>query len=163
MGRRISRSIIANTSARRSVQNIALVDAGVIFALLNRRDSFHGAVSDLFIQGEQLGVTLLTTWPVIAEVCSMLPERVQSAALDWVESTQTDIVNIDAGLDFMRNVMIRYADLPCDFADASLLYAAQVTKVREVWTFDRDFYVYRLPDRSRFSVVPGGGGSPKTR
>jgi uncharacterized protein len=66
-----------------------------------------------------------------------------------------EIVSIDAGLAFMRERMTDYQDLPCDFADASLLYAAWRTKVREVWSIDTDFTVYRLPDRSRFKVVPG--------
>lgn len=55
----------------------------------------------------------------------------------------------------MREQMTNYADLPCDFADASLLYAAWSTKLRDVWTIDSDFTVYRLPDRSRFKVHPG--------
>ena len=36
--------------------------------------------------------------------------------------------------------------------------AAWRTKVREIWTIDSDFMVYRLPDRSRFRVIPGGRG-----
>jgi predicted nucleic acid-binding protein len=65
-----------------------------------------------------------------------------------------EIVSIDAGLEFMRQQMIDYGDLPCDFADASLLYAVWSTKIRDVWTIDSDFAVYRLPDRSRFKVSP---------
>lgn len=42
--------------------------------------------------------------------------------LDWIAETDTRIVSIDDGLDFMRAQMSDYADLPCDFADASLLY-----------------------------------------
>lgn len=56
----------------------------------------------------------------------------------------------------MRAQMNDYADLPCDFADASLVYAAVQTGVREIWTLDADFLVYRLPDRSCFKVIPGG-------
>lgn len=51
--------------------------------------------------------------------------------------------------------MAEYSDLPCDFADASLVYAASKAGVREIWTLDRDFLVFRLPDRSRFNLVPG--------
>ena len=54
----------------------------------------------------------------------------------------------------MRSRMADYADLPCDFADASLLYAAWRTKLREIWSVDSDFGVYRLPDRSGFIVYP---------
>ena len=78
--------------------------------------------------------------------------------LDWVADTDTRIVSIDDGLELMRGWMAKYADLPGDFADASLLYAAWRTEVREIWTVDRDFAVYRLPDRSRFTVIPGGRG-----
>lgn len=76
--------------------------------------------------------------------------------LDWVSDSGIGIVSIDEGVAFMRAQMSRYDDLPCDFAVASLLYAASVTGVRTIWTLDRDFLVYRLPDRSRFVVIPGG-------
>jgi hypothetical protein len=45
---------------------------------------------------------------------------------------------------------------PCDFTDATLVYAAVRTGAREIWTLDSDFLVYRLPDRTRFQVIPGG-------
>ena len=35
-------------------------------------------------------------------------------------------------------------------------HAAAKTGVREIWTLDSDFAVYRLPDRTRFKVIPGG-------
>jgi hypothetical protein len=28
--------------------------------------------------------------------------------------------------------------------------------VRDIWTLDRDFLVFRLPDGSRFTLIPGG-------
>jgi predicted nucleic acid-binding protein len=130
----------------------ALLDAGALVALLNRTDAHHQAVVDLF---EGFEGTLLTTWPVIGEACALVNERRQAAVLEWIAQTDTQIISIDEGLEFMRRHMTVCEDLPCDFADASLLYAAWRTKVREVWTVDRDFMVYRLPDRSRFKVIPG--------
>ena len=41
------------------------------------------------------------------------------------------------------------------FVDASLLYAAATTGVREVWTLDSDFLVYRLRDGERLQGHPG--------
>ncbi len=130
----------------------ALLDTGALVALLNRTDAHHQAVVDLFAGFEG---TLLTTWPVIGEACALVSERRQAAVLEWIAQTDTQIVSIDEGLEFMRQHMTAYQDLPCDFADASLLYAAWRTKMREVWTVDRDFTVYRLPDRSHFRVIPG--------
>ncbi len=139
------------------MRNTVLVDTGVIVALLNMRDTQHQAITDLFIERDAgRGTPLITTWPVITEACSFLPDNRQGQVLDWVSDSGIGIVSIDAGLAFMRAQMSRYDDLPCDFADASLLYAASVTGVRAIWTLDRDFLVYRLPDRSRFVVIPGG-------
>jgi len=48
--------------------------------------------------------------------------------------------------------MERYADLPMDLADASLVWLADETGVRDIVTFDeRDFSVYRLSDGRRFN------------
>jgi uncharacterized protein len=138
------------------VPSTALVDAGPIVALLNRRDRFHSRVLELFRDLADRDGALISTWPVIAEACSLLGQDRQALVLDWIAQTRTEIASIDHGLDFMRCEMVRYRDLPCDFADASLLYAAWRTKVRDIWTLDADFYVYRLPDRSRFTVIPGG-------
>ena len=51
----------------------------------------------------------------------------------------------------------QYEGQSCDFADASLVYAAWRTGVREIWTIDEDFRIYRLPDKSRFKVIPSPG------
>ncbi len=138
------------------MRNTALVDTGVIVALLNRRDAYHKVVTELFLNSAERDPELITTWPVVTESCSFLGLERQALVLDWISQTDTKIISIDAGLVFMRSHMARYGDLPCDFADASLLYAAHLTKVREIWTLDRDFQVYRLPDRTRFTVIPSG-------
>jgi predicted nucleic acid-binding protein len=93
---------------------------------------------------------------VVAEACSFMSDRLQKRVLDWIAAAGTEMVSIDDGIDFMRDTMAEYSDLPCDFADASPVYAATRTNVREIWTLDRDFLVFRLPDRSRFTLIPGG-------
>ena len=133
--------------------NTALIDAGAIVAILNRSDRHHAEIFQLLKAYEG---RLLTTWPVVAEACSLVREENQVRVLDWIGIAGAQIYSIDDGLAFMRQSMSDYEDLPCDFADASLLYAAWRTKVREIWTIDSDFMVYRLPDRSRFRVIPGG-------
>ena len=128
-----------------------LLDAGALVAILNRNDRHHTDLTELL---EGFEGRLFTTWPVISEACSLVSERAQIRVLDWIAEAGVEIVSIDEGLEFMRKQMLDYADLPCDFADASLLYAAWSTKLRDVSTIDSDFTVYRLPDRSRFKVSP---------
>jgi predicted nucleic acid-binding protein len=41
----------------------------------------------------------------------------------------------------------KYADLPMDFADATLVVTAEKTGVREIISLDRDFDIYRLPGK----------------
>ena len=148
----ISRGTAASTSDGLCVPS-TLVDAGIIIAALNVRDRYHEAAADLL--GSYTGV-LLTTWPAIAETCALVPRRRQAQVLEWVRVTAARIVSIDEGVEFMQDYMAKYDDLPCDFADASLVYAAMRTGVREIWTLDSDFLVYRMPDRTRFKVIPGG-------
>ncbi len=131
----------------------ALLDTGALVAIVNRRDRSHARIAALL---REFRGTFITTWPVIAEACSFMPERMQVRVLDWVAIASVQIVPIDAGLDAMRETMRKYADLPCDFADASLVYAAAETGVREIWSLDRDFHVFRLPDRTSFKLISGG-------
>jgi predicted nucleic acid-binding protein len=54
----------------------------------------------------------------------------------------------------MRTLMEKYADIPMDFADASIVAAAESLNLDTVFTIDSDFYVYRLHDRHPFRVFP---------
>ena len=52
-------------------------------------------------------------------------------------------------------LMSRYADVPMDFADATLVALAEETGVRRVFSLDRrGFGVFRIGARGRFEIVP---------
>jgi uncharacterized protein len=44
-----------------------------------------------------------------------------------------------------------------DLGDASLVVMAEVLKQSIIFTLDRDFYIYRLPNNQSFKVVPTRG------
>ena len=50
--------------------------------------------------------------------------------------------------------MKKYADLPRDFADATLVVIAEELNTDLVFTVDRDFDVYRIRGRKRFRIHP---------
>jgi len=52
----------------------------------------------------------------------------------------------DSDLESSESYMERFRDVPCDFADASLLALAERTGARRVITLDRHFYAYRIGD-----------------
>jgi hypothetical protein len=51
----------------------------------------------------------------------------------------------DLGLTRAFELMYRYANVPMDFADATLVTAAEASDTRKVFTVDRkDFWLYRI-------------------
>jgi predicted nucleic acid-binding protein len=47
----------------------------------------------------------------------------------------------------------KYADIPADFADATLIVTAEKTGIREIISLDKDFEIYRLPGKERIQNV----------
>jgi predicted nucleic acid-binding protein len=50
--------------------------------------------------------------------------------------------------------MLKYADTPMDFADATLVRLAEREGLTTILTVDRDFEVYRIGGRKAFRVLP---------
>mgnify|MGYP002662294715 CR=1 FL=1 len=93
-------------------------------------------------------LALVSTWPVLTEVCALLARRVHNqAALAfplWVErgALQVDAPQ-DGSLPQMRRLAQRFASLPLDLADASIAEAAERLGIRRIVSIDADFDVYR--------------------
>ena len=122
-----------------------LVDAGPLIALLDRSDKNHRRIKKFL---DQYSGRMLTTWPVLAETCHFVPERVQIRFLRWAGSGGLNIVELhDSALTTIADWKEKYRDLPMDLADASLLWVAEQTGILEILTIDlRDFAAYRLPN-----------------
>lgn len=135
----------------------ALVDTGAIVALLNRDDPHHASVSAWFRDFRGL---LLTTDAVITETAYVLAANagLQSAALVWAErARKAGLLAVEPVEDYaaLARIINRYASLPCDYADASLIALAERTATDAIATIDqRDFSVYRIRGRKRFRILP---------
>jgi len=56
----------------------------------------------------------------------------------------------------LARIISKYADLPCDYADASLVWLGGKTLVLQIATIDQgDFSVYRVDGRRRFRILIG--------
>ena len=136
----------------------ALVDTGAIVALVNRADRHHAAAVAWF--AAYRGV-LLTTAAVITKTAYVLAASRphQRAALLWCERARTaGLLQVEPVADYaaLDVIMARYARLPCDYADATLIAVAEHTGVTVIATVDqRDFSVYRTRARKRFRIVLG--------
>lgn len=131
----------------------ALIDTGPLYALFDRDDEHHhDAVS--FVQRQEFG--LLTTWPVITEVTYLLrfDPGAQVDFLRWIREGGALVIDLAADdLDSTIGVLKKYADLPADFADATLIAIADRLTIRQIATYDGDFRVYRYRRRYRFVTL----------
>ena len=130
-----------------------IADSGPLIALFEPAERNHARVRSFI---ENYEGALLPTWPVLTEVGHMLGHSVdrQLAFLQWVERGGVEVTTPGAGaVSLIRQLSEKYRDLPMDIADGSLIVLALESGVRDILTLDRDFDVYRLPDRSRFNNV----------
>jgi len=136
----------------------ALVDTGAIVALVNRDDPHHAPAAAWFRAFRGL---LLSTEAVLTETAFVLssspPHR--DAALAWVQRARAGgLLQIEPVADHgdVAAILRRYASLPCDYADATLIELAERSGVTAIATIDqRDFSVYRLRGGRRFRILLG--------
>ena len=136
----------------------ALVDTGAIVALINRADRYHSQAVRWFdgFRGQ-----LLTTEAVITESAYLLRGRSehQRAALDWVQrARKAGMLQVLPVEDHaaLAGIIAKYADLPCDYADATLIALAERTGVLQIATIDQgDFSAYRVRGHRRFRILIG--------
>lgn len=126
-----------------------VVDSGPFIALFCITDQWH--TTAITWLREHPKVQLITTWPVITEVCAMLGQRVRKeVALDFLRWVQRGAVSVDGSaettLSELLRISERFADLPLDLADASVAETAGRLGIRHILSIDTDFDVYR--DRS---------------
>ncbi len=141
---------VAEPSApwQRPSVRIVLVDSGPLLALFNRKDHWHDRVAIWLQLNPQ--AKLVTTWPVMTEVCAMLARRIHNeAALDFLRWAQRGAISCDApvqaSLATVLQISVRFASLPFDLADASIAEAASRLQIKHILSVDSDFDVYRDP------------------
>lgn len=120
-----------------------LIDAGPLIALFDKSDKYHlKAISFL----ESLERGLITTWPVITETSHMLSfsTKAQSNFLEWIERGGLRIYEMDhEHITRLKELTIKYDDVPMDLADASLMVASEIKGIHQIASIDSDFYIYR--------------------
>jgi len=81
----------------------------------------------------------------------------QQAAFAWVQRARAaGLLEIEAVEDHaaVARLLTRYASLPCDYADATLIALAERTGISAIATIDqRDFSIYRIKGRKRFKIL----------
>lgn len=133
-----------------------LTDTGPIVAILNRADQYHFRSIDAL--SRLPAEPLFTTWVCFTEAMYLLGEAggyyFQSVLWNMHLDRKLILHNLTAReTGRMALLMNQYQDIPMDLADASLVVAAESLSERRVFTFDTDFYIYRLADDSVLEIV----------
>jgi predicted nucleic acid-binding protein len=132
---------------------LVAIDTGPIVGLFNGSDQHHSASVAFFAGFKDRG---FTTVACIKEAMFLLDfsQLAQMGLLEWLQAEALEIVNISTS-DWPRiqAVMRKYADLPADFADASLVAVCERLQTRVVASSDRDFSVFRYKDQQSFRNV----------
>jgi predicted nucleic acid-binding protein len=106
-----------------------VVDAGPLVALFDQKDQYHQKALDF-------------------------SSSAQADFIHWVAVGAIELAHLESGdLKRIAELIVQYADLPMDFADASLVAVCERLGIRQVATLDSDFHVYRLEGKDAFHNV----------
>jgi predicted nucleic acid-binding protein len=130
-----------------------LTDTGFWYAFFNSKDKHHQRAVQ-FMKG--LDEELITTWPVITET-SYLLEKVLGvpSQLRFISTLELGYIEISditkQNLGRIKLLVKKYADLPMDLADASLVILAEELGHGRILSTDlRDFRTYRWKNHNPF-------------
>jgi uncharacterized protein len=132
-----------------------LIDTGAIVAILDRNDSWHSACVQAL---QSVRFPLLTTEAVLTEAFHLIGSSEYDMQRLWafiLSGAITVCESADPHLLELRSLMAKYKDGPMDFADATLVHAANRESLSVVLTIDHDdFETYRLRGNKKFIIRP---------
>lgn len=154
--RPISQNVIASTFSNPCiVSGELLLDTGALVSLLDSAQSAHAACREFY---EAWNGKVVTSEAVVTESTHLLGRvhNGREACLDFVLAGGAVMVPGSlASLSRARRLMSKYADLPMDYADATLVVLAEELSTDLVFTTDRrDFSVYRIEGDRSFAIKP---------
>lgn len=132
-----------------------LVDTGPLVAYLDSGDPAHGeAAAGL----DRFSGRLATSSAVITEAMHLVAADSRGPRLlaEWVSSSGVEVYDLSRSPELHQAVdlMERYANLPMDFADATLLLLAEALNAHDLVTLDRrGFAAYRTRDGQPMRLV----------
>lgn len=132
-----------------------LLDTGPIVAFLDDTDAAHRMVVRGF---ERFAGRFVTTDAVVVEAMHRVSRSPAGPGLliDFLFSSQAAIHASMSADDLLQagELMTKYADVPMDFADATLVLLAARLRITAVCTLDRrGFRTYRSGTRKAFDLV----------
>lgn len=133
----------------------ALLDTGALVAYLHRDDRHHERCLEAFRSFRGL---FLSTEAVLEEAMYLLagiPGSQQACLEIFIRGGAVLVASTRASLRRCQTLMGQYADVPMDFADATLVALAEEAGVRDIFTLDRrGFGIYGIGKHGTFRLRP---------
>ena len=132
-----------------------LLDTGALVSILDRSQAQHEKCVHFF---DRWDGPVVSTEAILTEATHLLG-RVrngrQACAEFFLDGGAVLVPTTVPSLRRVRDLLDEYADLPMDYADATLVVLAEEIGTDLVFTTDRrDFHVYRIRGRKSFRIVP---------
>jgi uncharacterized protein len=137
---------------------VIAVDTGYLYALLDPRDRWHTLATALITTADE---GWITTWPVLTEATNIVSSRLgltfALGLLDDVARGGLAVWSLPDDAALRAGALMRkYANLPMDLADASLVLLAEHLGHGRILSTDmRDFGAYRWKNRKPFKNLMG--------
>ena len=119
-----------------------LIDSSPLIALFDRNDKYHLASIDSI---KNNSTELVTTLASVTETLHSLDfnRNAQIDFLGWMNVGAVTLEPITSeDLKRIKELTIKYSDLPMDFADACLVFLGEKLNINTIATIDRDFDIY---------------------
>ena len=124
-----------------------MIDTGPLVAFLCQADARHQWVTT---QLDDVNPPLLTCEAVISETCFLLQRHHADASAVLALLRQqllTVPFRISEESESIFQLMSKYADVPMDLADGSLLVVAEMMGIQHIVTIDSDYAIYRTKNK----------------
>jgi predicted nucleic acid-binding protein len=145
-----------HSPAQLALMNICLLDTGPLVALLDRSEPDHDRMQSFLARLH--GSRLVTTGAVITEAFYFLSDvRDGPVSLAYfLADSATDVRDAFSAeaLAAADRLMSKYADVPMDFPDATLVWIAELSGTDRILTLDRrGFSSFRFGKNRRFKLL----------
>lgn len=133
--------------------NTVLIDAGPLIALFDRDDKYHTSIVEFI---KNTNYRFISTTAVLTETMYMLDFNtiVQLNFLEWIMKEGVIIHEIkQSNIKRIIDLTKKYSDRPMDFADATLVIAAEERGIRQIISIDSDFDIYRLYNKMKIENI----------
>lgn len=131
-----------------------LLDTGPLVALLSKDDANHDRARRIF---GACSPPFRSCEAVVAEACFLMRKVHATGPAEVVALARRGVYHIAISADEHRaaieGLLKKYSDRPISLADACLIRCAEIYEESRIFTFDRDFGVYKWGRNRKFELV----------